>query len=427
LSAAVLLAGLALLVLCVLWLRNRTGGLIATVLITVAWFVWMSRLLKPAIVLAAAASVSIVLLGSVTAVILGLYIVAGFLVPMTDRGGERSRLFMCLIDYTLGQNRPYYVVTDGPREEDRLARRVRGDSFGQFSRGPGFVICDCDHAVAVSDGIILKGVQGPGVVFTTRSDQPQHALDLRAQLRSLRARGLTQDGIEVEVRALISFHIARGGRKPQPGRPFPYRRSAATDAVRAQKMEHRGTSERPERVQWDDLPEITGRRLLQDILSRYRFDGLYGPYDVIEEPPPRVRIAREFVNQLRGELRRFGIHLVGGGISNLMPVEDEVLQQRVRSWQADWIRRAMLKQAESQAERLRRIEQARAETQADMILTLGERLTELDGHDVEVTPEKIVPQFLRTLEEMALRPALRRYIPPDTVQGVRRLRESFRP
>ena len=190
-------------------------------------------------------------------------------------------------------------------------------------------------------------------------------------------------------------------------------------------MEHFGERGKDaEKRGWDELPVLIGRRIMQEILSQYRFDELYDPYDN-EDALPRVRIAAEFLERLGAELKPIGIHLVGGGISNLEPVDPEVLEQRVRSWQADWTRQVMLKQARSQTERLRRVEQARAEAQTELILAVGERLAELDRAGAQVSPERIVSQFLEILEQLALQPALRRYIPRDTARDVRRLRAPF--
>jgi len=222
------------------------------------------------------------------------------------------------------------------------------------------------------------------------------------------------------------FQIDRSGQEVELGKPFPYRRGAAFKAVHAQKMEHSETGEEPvKQRRWDELPVLIGTRVMQDVLSRYRFDELYGPYEAGE--PPRVRIAKEFLDQLKKELQPLGIAVVGGGISNLLPANDEVLKQRVRSWQADWARQVMLKQAESRAEWLLRIERARAEAQTDLILALGRALADLERPGVEVTPEKIVPHFLRILEDLASRPMMRRFLPQGTSDDMRRLRESMEP
>jgi len=113
--------------------------------------------------------------------------------------------------------------------------------------------------------------------------------------------------------------------------------------------------------------------------------------------------------------------LIGGGISNLLPIREEVLKERVRNWRAEWVRWILVQQAEGQQERLWRIEQARAEAQAHLIMALGEQLAELDRPDTPVTPQKIVDQFLKILEEMTQQPMMRRYLPREIPEDLRRL------
>ncbi|MFN3762603.1 MAG: hypothetical protein ACK4WK_05295, partial [Anaerolineae bacterium] len=343
--------------------------------------------------------------------------------PRVKKGRLRWRLHnhwtaaKILLGYALKMHYPFWVVTREPREEDKIEERGKGDALALFAIGNGLIISDCDHAVAVSTGIRFKGAQGPGLSFTGFADRPMRTLDLRPQLRAFTVRGLTRDGIQVKVLAFTPFQIDRGEQTPRLGEPFPYRKSAAFRAVHAQMMAA-GNPDHPQYA-WDELPQLYGTRILQDILAQYNFDDLYR-YDPGEEPP-RVRIAREFRERLRKELEPCGIQLIGGGISNLLPVREEVLKERVRNWRADWVRRILLRQAEGQRERLWRIEQARAEAQAHLILALGEQLAELDRPDTPVTPQKIVDQFLKVLEEMTQQPMMRRYLPREIPEDLRRL------
>jgi hypothetical protein len=467
LLGALLLASVVLLVLIATRFRGGVVGKIVTGVVVAGWLAWVLLLLlltvRPNLGelsladLAPVWAIVIPLLVAYPVFQLGLYLAAPFLVPIEERSiyrvhllkrvgyhlrrgqlrgaysefrhyvseSPRSKVYRFLNDYIRGWNFPCYVVTDERREEDKVVQRIKGNPFSQLTRGPGFIISDCDHAVAVTDGVKFKGAQGPGVIFTGFGDRPLRTLDLRPQLRTATPVGLTQDGIEAKVLIFAPFQLERSGQKLKPGEPFPYRRGAAFKAVHRQKMEHPNSGEPTQQLAWDELPTIIGTRIMQNILSGYRFDELYGPYDDIEGTLPRVRISGEYLDQLRTELKPLGIQVVGGGISNLLPAKDEILKQRVRTWRADWTRQVMLKQAQGQAERIRRIEQARMEAQRDLILALGERLAALDRPGVEATPTEIVPEFLRVLEEVALRPMVRRYLPQDTVRDVRRLREGL--
>jgi len=99
--------------------------------------------------------------------------------------------------------------------------------------------------------------------------------------------------------------------------------------------------------------------------------------------------------------------------------------ERVRSWQADWARKIMLRQAEGQTERLRVVERARAETRTDLILNLGRQLEALSEARTELRPGTILNQFLTMLEELTMQPMLRRLLPRGTTQTVEDLRKAI--
>ncbi len=365
---------------------------------------------------------------------IALFLVGGKLLPFSPPppgATRRERLrhwfsnhweaMKILLDWTSGINRPIWVITREPREEDRIEERLPGDPLAQFATGHGAILTDCDMAVAVSTGMKFKGVLGPGLILTDFADRPMQTVDLRPQLRAFWVHAMTRDGIQVKVLAFTPFQIDRGDQQPRLGEPFPFRRSAAFKAIHAQMQMLPETAEKRSHLSWDMLPSLLGTRILQDILSRYRFDDLYAPHGLGEEPP-RVAIARQFRERLRVELEPLGIQLLGGGISNILPVREEVLKERVRNWQAEWVRQILIRQAEGQKERLWRIEQARAEAQAELIMALGQRLTELERSDSPVSPEDVVREFLRVLEEMAQQPMMRRYLPREMAEEARRLR-----
>lgn len=422
------LAGTTLILLIFIALQGR--GWLAAIGLVLAGLIWGMTILK---VLPPALSGLIVVSGVVLFLLTlmgSLFFLGGYVLPFpppdprSDKDGLRSRLRnhwtagKILLGYVMGTHYPFWVVTREPREEDKIEQRGKGNALESFAIGKGIIISDCDHAVAVSNGITFKGAQGPGLSFTGFADRPMRTLDLRPQLRAFTVQGLTRDGIQVKVLASTPFQIDRGEQSPRLGAPFPYRKNAAFRAVHAQMMAVAGRPDHPQHA-WDELPQLYGTRILQDILAQYNFDDLYR-YDPGEEPP-RVRIAREFRERLRDELKPFGIQLIGGGISNLLPVREEVLKERVRNWRAEWVRRILVRQAKGQRERLWRIEQARAEAQAHLILALGEQLAELDRPDTPVTPQQIVDHFLKILEEMTQQPMMRRYLPREIPDDLRRL------
>jgi len=418
------LAGLSVCLLLYLWLKFKWVAVVVTLALAILWGVGLGRYLRGEGLLPLA-GVVIFLLSLVAggAVLLpGLYIVSGFLLPLADRR-QRGKVFSFLQDYLSRTNFPAYVVVDALDEEDKVEERVSGNPFGFLAKGPGIVLTDCDHAVAISDGLKFKGVKGPGVIFTGYGDQIIRIIDLRPQLRAFPVEALTRDGIKIRVQAFTPFKIDARGRQPRLGEPLPYNKSAAHKAVLAQKMEHKGGEKK--QCSWDDLPRMIAERALQNIISQYDFDDLYGPYQPGGEPPRKV-IAGRLYKQVAAELEPLGIQLIGAGISDLEPADPQVYVERVRSWQADWARKIMLRQAEGQAEWLRMVERARAEAQANLILSLGRQLEELSIARTELHPETALNLLVSILEGLTRQePTLGRVLPRETLQALIGLREAL--
>ncbi|HEY67410.1 MAG TPA: hypothetical protein G4N97_03975 [Thermoflexia bacterium] len=362
-----------------------------------------------------------------------LYNVSRYLLPLRD-SSQRGQAFRSLLTSVLGTNFPYYVIRSdewGLNKVEHLTQ-VGGSAFGVILAGPGVVISRCDHAPVVSDGVKFKGVKTPGVNFTGYADSVPQAVDLREQLRAFPVKARTKDGIEISVLAFAPFRIDCGDEIPRLGKPFPFRAKAVFQALhKAQLIEHTGKGQIPERMEahlWDDLPRVIGTRILRDIIAQYRFDDLCAPYQLMEDP--RAKIAEEFRKQLRKELKSCGIKLVGGGISNLLPDEKhrrQIFEQRIRSWQAYWVRHIMQRQAEGQRSRLRQIEKARARAQVEVIQNLSERLSRLQATGALISYEEIIRLFIEIISQMAIRPLVRRLLPAgfdDSIEAIRQQTEN---
>ncbi len=341
----------------------------------------------------------------------------------------------CLITYALGTHYPYHVVidekfterTEGIRtwlpSEEKLVKRVEGDGFGDFLSGPGIVLTGSDQAVVLSTGLKFKGAKGPGVIFTDMSDTPTEVIDLRVQLRAFPSQARTKDGIGVKVFTFIPFQIGAGGQKPKLGEGFPYRASDVFKAVHAQQVKHQDLTQVPgntDKIAWYDLPQTIGEHIMHDKLSRFEFDEFYAPFELIDDPSehPRSRIAQNLRDELDQVLPDWGIQRIGGGISNILPQDSQVIKQRIEAWKADWARQITRHRAAGQSRRLQMVEQARAQAQIDIILSIGERIEELRAGGADV----IVDYFVGLLENLSNRSQIRGLIPGETGRFVRGLR-----
>jgi hypothetical protein len=408
---------IGVLVLPALWFLQPTLGPTVTLVWLMLWLMLTFGLRERG----AGAVLIFSLAASCTVFLLGLYVTSGFLLPLPGKE-HRGKVFGFWRAYLMRANFPSYVVMDEPYEEDKVEQRISGNMFNEYAPGPGFVLSDCDHAVAISDGIKFKGVQEPGVIFTGYADHIVRTVDLRPQLRVFHVEALTRDGIKIRVLAFTPFKIDSRGRQPRLGEHLPYNKSAAFKAVHAQRVEHEANEK--EQCSWDELPPMIARRILQNIISEYDFDSLYGPYQSGGEPPRRI-IAREFCKQVAKELEPLGIQLIGGGISDLEPAEpQEVYLKRARSWQAEWTRKITLKRAKGQTEWLRTVERVRAEAQADLILNLGRQLEELSMAGTKINPQETLNLLTSVLDGLTSQhPEMGQLLPKETLETLAELRK----
>jgi hypothetical protein len=222
-------------------------------------------------------------------------------------------------------------------------------------------------------------------------------------------------------------------------------------ALQAQRMQHLPDEVRERR--WYDLPELGARRALQDIIAGNPFDKLYQAHrssapdrhgssgleghrdrrivgdSATSDEDARSRVVGEFRARLTADLAPTGIRVVDAGITNILPVDGEaVLSQRIQSWQAGWVQRIMLRQAEGQAERLRLVAEARARAQEALILGLGKRLVDMHEPGSPVPAEDVARWFLEVLREMAYRPSVLPLLPQETTdtmeQVLRKLKDA---
>ncbi len=415
-----MLSGLSTCLLLYLWLKFKPWAALLTLAVTALWLLRLRG---------SGTNAVIALLFPVAAgvvFILGLYFASAFILPISDRS-QRAKIFTLILDYILDANRPGLVVVDAPRQKDKVEERIAGDRLGRMARGPGFVLTGCDHAVAISDGLKFKGVQDPGLTFTGFGDQVMYAIDLRPQLRAFPVEAMTRDGIKISVLAFTPFRIDAGRRQPELGQSLPFNKSAAIKAViRAQRVEHEGKGQTPERTRqrmWDELPPLIARRILQDIISKHTLDDLCAPYQPGGRPP-RKELAREFCTRLTEQLEPLGIQLIGGGISDLQPADPRVYVKRVENWQSEWSRKIMVKEAKGHAARLGILERARAEARTELILSLGRQLEELSVARAELSSREVLRQFLTVLEELMMQPGISALLPGRTKEALGSMRDT---
>lgn len=346
---------------------------------------------------------------------IGLYRISAYILPLRDKS-QRPQALRSLLTFTMGTNYPYYFVKNGKAEQ-----RVEGNPYHQFFAGPGLVHTDCDHAAYITSGIQVRGVFDPGLNFTGMFDLAPKIIDLRPQLRRFYVEALTKDGIPIRVLTFVPFGIHPGTQKVGLGRPFPFRHRAVYDIVAREPVERkRKKDESGERHEWDvQLIPLVTTRIVQDIIGKYTVDDLCAPLD--PDHDPRVEIVTEMKRKLGKALLPFGIELVGGGISNLLPLDETVLERRLDNWKTEWERRILLLMTEGKAERTKQIEEARAKAEEEIVLRFSQIVQErvLDSSASETA---LALRFIDCLGEIVSRSETQWPLPESAQETLKCLR-----
>ena len=169
-----------------------------------------------------------------------------------------------------------------------------------------------------------------------------------------------------------------GNPSPELGRSLPYDEDAVIKAAQAQNMMQR---EQSEKSGWDVLVRQRCKPVMRDIIAEYTVDELCSLYDLFRDP--RVEIAARMRDEVRAQIRKWGLELIGGGISNLVP-PDEIIQQRIDHWKAHLQKEVEILEAQAEAKERHMIEHARAKAEKELIV----RITEVHDQLSQLGPER---------------------------------------
>jgi len=339
----------------------------------------------------------------------GLFLFSGYILPPQEGISDwRRRAFRSLLTFTLGTNYPYYVIEDWKKEP--LEPRVDDNISGQFFAGPGIVITSCDHLVTLFDGLKFSGVKAPGLTFTDIFERIHAVVDLRPQLRAFPVKAETKDGIPVTMFAFTPFRIDAGERQPRLGASYPFHERAVFRAVHEQPIEHEWgrdddgqATEKQDKVPWDELAPRIAPPLLKDIIVEYTCDELCAPGD------PRTEIKQKFGERIAKEMESCRIQVMGGGISNIVPADENVVKQRIENWKADWKRKIEIELGKGEAEVARQLESVRTQAQIKVMRDVARILTD------EAMSEKVIAlRLVEAMEEMTSEKPVREKLPEES-------------
>ncbi|HEY88710.1 MAG TPA: hypothetical protein G4N98_03125 [Thermoflexia bacterium] len=350
-----------------------------------------------------------------------------------------------ILTFILGTNYPYITV-----EDRATTTRVPGNCLKSILAGPGIIITPPDQTVAIWNGRQFRGAPEPGLIFTHGLETIQETLDLRPQLRAFPVRAKTKDGIPVSVLTFVPHRLDPRQRAaeeitPRLGHAYPLNEKNIFKAIYHEAVEYRREGTGSQQVEfrekggWDTSVPRKAQEILINVLADYTFDELCAPFD--RKRDPRTEIRTRFMKELksvvetdvqRGPLpsAAWGIQLVGGGISNILPPDEEAWQQdtvwraRIDNWRITWASRALPALARGKAAALRSLQKARLESHYQLIDRLTKRLGQINAPTKAALRDAVAWYFADTVEEIIGGPVSQSALPQRAIETLDKIKET---
>ena len=366
----------------------------------------------------------------------GLMLISQFVLPVQTQS-ERRAVFDHFMQFVSGNTGPIIFVKDGKTVGRKDELKHYGHGVALVDAVSAIVL---ERAAAVhwhappsgdataAGGPAIVRAAGPGITFIAPGERLVATLDLRRQARSMPAKALTKDGIEVGAFVSVTFgldpHPERPGQAaaelPPPERAernqpaYQFNRSSAFRAVYGVALGDK------QAIEWTDLPLHVAVECFRNVLAEYRLDELFQP------TKPDVYPFSAFTGRVTGAvkdaavLRERGLVVYGVGVGGLT-LPREVVNQRVRSWQARWQKASLQQEAAGETQSIRRQRQWQAEAQA---LIFKDIQALLDANDDPVARKALALMLTKALQAAAADPVQRSRLPAEALREIDGLKDE---
>lgn len=363
---------------------------------------------------------------AVPLMLIGLYLIhqiSQVIIPSSnpDDPIEKRNKFKVLLSYILGIHYPLWVAK---QVGDEFDNRVPGSSSKALG-GPGLVWMRPYQVAGISSGDELKIIDGQGVLFTKKHQQPIVALDLRKQVRTTEVKTVTRNGVHISVIVFASFSIGSiDGDLPNPD--FPIEKKVGSywySTERIKKiLKTIGVSSNT-KVPWDEWVLKRVEHATRSVVSERDLIELWKPRDDHLHANTLQEMAGELKSLLWGTLRDHGVELIDARIVNFNLDENpEVTRQHIDNWKSIWSQRDEAILADAEARANHEIESAHAYAKSILLDAIADSIKKATDPNNPALPRHVIAMyFIHALEEFVRRQ------PPDdeSRQRIQSIKDFF--
>lgn len=379
-----------------------------------------------------------------------LYRISLVIIPVSNPEDtyEKNQRYLVFLSYVWGLQMPLWNVSkvDAKEAEKRIdGKPVLNPFSSQHSssqnrgnankRGnnisskealfPGMIRTNAHQVVGIINGKDFR-VEGPGIIFTKKEDEPFEVVDLRTQTRkSFSIHAFSKEGLPFLADVVIVFTIDRDdwnlGLYHQLGRvntllnkgkdvdrnaglTFPYSQARVEAAIRlrSKRSQPNGGNER-----WDDHVVAMAEQAARQTFAERSIKDLWQAREN-ENGNSSEMITSNIKRLIENPLRENGIRLINVKASGFKftdkkeqnEKDDEVIEQQIATWKVERERERDMALADAKAEAERIEEEARVYARSVLLTAIMEGLEQAREHHPGKDQEAIAQVYLEALKNM---------------------------
>jgi SOS-response transcriptional repressor LexA/regulator of protease activity HflC (stomatin/prohibitin superfamily) len=355
----------------------------------------------------------VVLVVAFAVIIVTISLLAGrFVSVVYNLDGDREGIGV-LIRNLFGKSGfgPIMVASQGEisRGQDSVVMKVGG---------PGGVVTHNDTAVVLEERGKLTRVAGPGLPVLEPFEKIYDVIDLRPKRWVYSVNAMSKEGIPITWDVEVCYQIDDGGQPPTDDVPYPFSEKAVFRAATGKWRRERG---RVQDIDWEGWIVISqAEGALRGMLARRHLDELVGLTEA-ESTAIREAIQQELTAILQEAAPKVGAKILEVNLHSLK-VKDEVTEQWIKAWQAQWQSWSTGELASKEAEHIHEHEKAKAEAHILALNTLAEALQKMDRADQTL----VLMRLATVLDQGKMMAGSRVFFPGQAVTTLEHIRAILR-
>lgn len=282
--------------------------------------------------------------------------------------------------------------------------------------GPAKVSIEKGHAVYIEHLGLFSRVAGQESTFLHWDEKLVAATDVGPKTETFEINSWTLDGIKVTLQVKSEYFLGKSSRRE--GEENIY---IPVDPESVRKAFEHTMKNSKEANEWVGMAKGQSIGIVSGYISEHYLDQLFLREDG-NTPIFSAEVTENLENRINERTQNYGVCVSSFHITEIK-LPPKVKEQRQMSLRAGHENTVIVNESEVKAHQIRLQERARAEMQRDLILTIANGLSRIDGEDF---PEHLLLSVSTMLDQNMKNPEIRENLGKGALEILEKLQEAIK-